>query len=65
MEESIWDTSDLRFTRESFSIWGVGNELGTFMLHGGIDKKPPRRFDVKLVDSDTPSGSDDTFVDAD
>ncbi|PWA96948.1 pleckstrin (PH) domain superfamily protein [Artemisia annua] len=64
LEESIWDTSDLRFTRESFSIWGVGNELGTFMLRGGIDKKPPRRFAVKLVDSDTPSGSDDTVIDA-
>ena len=64
LEESIWDTSDLRFTRESFSIWGVGNELGTFMLRGGIDKKPPRRFAVKLVDSDTPSGSDGTVIDA-
>ncbi|GJX33564.1 pleckstrin domain superfamily protein [Tanacetum coccineum] len=64
LEESIWDTSDIRFTRESFSIWGVGNELGTFMLRGGIDRKPPRRFALKLVDSDTPSGSDDTVIDA-
>lgn len=63
LEESIWDTTDVRFTRESFSIWGVGNELGTFMVRGGF-KKPPRRFAVKLVDSDTPSGSDDTVVDA-
>ncbi|XP_024994007.1 uncharacterized protein LOC112527539 isoform X2 [Cynara cardunculus var. scolymus] len=63
LEESIWDTSDIRFTKESFSIWGVGNELGTFMVRSGF-KKPPRRFAVKLVDADTPSGSDDTVVDA-
>ncbi|KAK1438468.1 hypothetical protein QVD17_04277 [Tagetes erecta] len=63
LEESIWDTSDIRFTRESFSIWGVGNELGTFMVRSGF-KKPPRRFAAKLVDSDTPTSSDDTVVDA-
>ena len=63
LEESIWDTSDIRFSKESFSIWGVGNELGTFMVRSGF-KKPPRRFAVKLVDADTPSGSDDTVIDA-
>nr|XP_043638921.1 uncharacterized protein LOC122610015 [Erigeron canadensis] len=63
LEESIWDTSDARFARESFSIWGVGNELGTFMVRSGF-KKPPRRFALKLVDSETPSGSDDTVFDA-
>ncbi|KAI3710546.1 hypothetical protein L2E82_40329 [Cichorium intybus] len=63
LEDSIWDTSDIRFTKESFSIWGVGNELGTFMVRSGF-KKPPRRFAVKLVDSDTPTASDDTVVDA-
>ncbi|KAL7609935.1 hypothetical protein Lser_V15G10156 [Lactuca serriola] len=63
LEDSIWDTSDIRFSKESFSIWGVGNELGTFMVRSGF-KKPPRRFAVKLVDSDTPTGSDDTVVDA-
>ncbi|XP_071692229.1 uncharacterized protein [Rutidosis leptorrhynchoides] len=63
LEESIWDTSDVRFTKESFSLWGVGSELGTFMVRSGF-KKPPKRFAVKLVDSDTPSGSDDTVIDA-
>ncbi|KAL8266737.1 hypothetical protein R6Q59_004081 [Mikania micrantha] len=63
LEESIWDTSDVRFTREPFSIWGVGNELGTFMVRSGF-KKPPRRFAARLVDSDTPTGSDDAVVDA-
>ncbi|XP_076943882.1 uncharacterized protein LOC143614277 [Bidens hawaiensis] len=63
LEESIWDTSDIRFTRESFSIWGVGNELGTFMVRSGF-KKPPKRLAAKLVDFDTPTSSDDTVVDA-
>lgn len=63
LEESIWDTSDSLFTKEPFSIWGVGNELGTFIVRNGF-KKPPRRFAVKLADPDLPSGSDDTIIDA-
>ncbi|MFS8029949.1 putative vacuolar protein sorting-associated protein [Helianthus anomalus] len=63
LDESIWDTSDIRFSRDSFSIWGVGNELGTFMVRSGF-KKPPRRFAAKLVDFNTPTSSDDTVVDA-
>ncbi|XP_051144600.1 uncharacterized protein LOC127260739 isoform X2 [Andrographis paniculata] len=63
LDESIWDTSNSIFTRDLFSIWRVGNELGTFIVWNGL-KKPPRRFAVKLIDPDIPSGSDDTVVDA-
>lgn len=63
LEESIWDTSDAKFTAESFSIWLVDNELGTFIVRSGF-KKPPRRFALRLADSGVPSGSDDTVIDA-
>ncbi|KAL8101699.1 hypothetical protein AgCh_033550 [Apium graveolens] len=63
LEESVWDTSDIKFTREPFSIWGVRNELGTFIARSGF-KKPPRRFAVKLADPNLPSGSDNTIIDA-
>ncbi|KAK2995313.1 hypothetical protein RJ640_023827 [Escallonia rubra] len=63
LEESIWDTSDAKFTKEPFSIWAVGNELGTFVVRSGF-KKPPRRFAVKLADPNIPSGSDNTAIDA-
>ncbi|BFG31191.1 hypothetical protein CerSpe_174650 [Prunus speciosa] len=63
LEESVWDTSDAKLTRDSFSIWAVGNELGTFIVRGGF-KKPPRRFALKLADSHVRSGSDDTVIDA-
>lgn len=63
-EESIWDTSDIRFMKEPFSIWGgVGNEMCTFVVRVGL-KKPPKRFALKLADPDIPSGSDDTVIDA-
>ncbi|KAE8055526.1 hypothetical protein FH972_012359 [Carpinus fangiana] len=63
LEESIWDTSDAKITAEPFSIWLVGNELGTFIVRSGF-KRPPRRFALKLADSSVPSGSDDTIIDA-
>ena len=63
LEESMWDTSDVRHATEPFSIWAVGNELGTFIVRGGF-KKPPRRFALKLADSSVPSGSDVTVIDA-
>lgn len=63
LEESVWDTSDSKLTSDSFSIWAVGNELGIFLVRGGL-KKPPRRFALKLADSNVPSGSDDTVIDA-
>ncbi|XP_057487524.1 uncharacterized protein LOC130773593 isoform X2 [Actinidia eriantha] len=63
LEESIWDTSDIRFTKEPFSIWIVGNELGTFIVRSGF-KKPPRRLALKLADPDVPRASDDTAIDA-
>ncbi|KAF2308991.1 hypothetical protein GH714_042439 [Hevea brasiliensis] len=63
LEESVWDTSEAKFTAESFSIWTVGNELGTFMVRSGL-KKPPRRFALKLADPNIPSGSDDSVIDA-
>ncbi|KAJ8763967.1 hypothetical protein K2173_003749 [Erythroxylum novogranatense] len=63
LEESVWDTTDAKFTSESFSIWTVGNELGTFIVRSGC-KRPPRRFALKLADPNVPSGADDTVVDA-
>lgn len=63
LEESIWDTSDSTFSKEPFSIWTVDNDLGTFIIRSGL-KKPPKRFALKLVDSDIPSGSDNTVIDA-
>ncbi|GFP96481.1 vacuolar protein sorting-associated protein 13c [Phtheirospermum japonicum] len=62
-DSSVWDTSDFKFTRESFSIWTIGNELGTFIVWNGL-KKPPKRFALKLSGLDIPSGSDDTVIDA-
>ncbi|XP_065619172.1 uncharacterized protein LOC112023786 [Quercus suber] len=63
LEESIWDTSDAKFTSEPFSIWVVDNELGTFIVRSGF-KRPPKRFALRLADSSVPSGSDDTVIDA-
>lgn len=63
LEESVWDTSDAKHVTEPFSIWTVGNELGTFIARGGF-KRPPRRFALKLADSSVPSGSDVTIIDA-
>ncbi|KAF5735104.1 hypothetical protein HS088_TW15G00604 [Tripterygium wilfordii] len=63
LEESVWDTSDAKTTTEPFSLWAVGNELGTFIVRCGF-KKPPRRFALKLADTSLASGSDDTVVDA-
>lgn len=62
-DESLWDSSDSKVETETFSIWAVGNDLGTFIIRSGI-KKPPRRFALKLVDTSLPSGSDDTVIDA-
>ncbi|GMN21548.1 hypothetical protein TIFTF001_040051 [Ficus carica] len=62
-DESLWDSSDSKVETEAFSIWAVGNDLGTFIIRSGI-KKPPRRFALKLVDTSLPSGSDDTVFDA-
>lgn len=63
LEESVWDTSGGKFTSEPFGIWSVGNELGTFIVRSG-SKKPPKRFALKLADSNVAGGSDDTVVDA-
>ncbi|KAF8032759.1 hypothetical protein BT93_D1608 [Corymbia citriodora subsp. variegata] len=60
-EESLWDTSGTKTNTEPFSIWAVGNELGTFIVRSGF-KKPPRRLALKLADST--SGLDDTIIDA-
>lgn len=63
LEESVWDSSDSRHVSGPFSIWKVGNQLGTFIVRSGF-KKPPRRFALKLAESNVPSGSDDTVIDA-
>lgn len=63
LDESIWDTSDTKHIKEPFSMWTVGNELGTFIVWSGL-KRPPKRFALKLSGPDIPSGSDDTVIDA-
>lgn len=63
LDECLWDTSDIKFTKDPFSIWTVGNELGTFIVRSGF-KKPPKRFALKLAHPDIASGSDDTVINA-
>ncbi|XP_048140983.1 uncharacterized protein LOC115736923 isoform X3 [Rhodamnia argentea] len=60
-EESLWDTSGTKIKTEPFSIWAIGNELGTFIVRSGF-KKPPQRFALKLAD--LTNGLDDTVIDA-
>ncbi|XP_020672034.1 uncharacterized protein LOC110092030 [Dendrobium catenatum] len=62
-EDNIWDTSDTLASTESFSLWGVGYEVGTFIVRKGF-KKPPKRFALKLAIPNVSSGSDDTVIDA-
>ncbi|KAM7253783.1 hypothetical protein ACFE04_031465 [Oxalis oulophora] len=61
-EQSVWDSSDARLRTEPFSIWLVDNKLATFIVRPGL-KKPPRRFAMKLADSNS-HGEDNTVVDA-
>lgn len=63
MEESLWDSSNAKHSAETFSIWTIGSDLGTFIIRGSF-KKPPRRFALKLADPTVPSNSDDTIIDA-
>ncbi|CAH8391411.1 unnamed protein product [Eruca vesicaria subsp. sativa] len=62
-EDSLWDTSDVWQRVEPFSIWGIGNELKTFIVRTGL-KKPPRRFALKLADQDLPGGIDNMVIHA-
>lgn len=62
LDERLWDTSEAKAT-ESFSIWAVGNDLGTFIVRTGF-KKPPRRFALKLADLNSSRDSDDMVIDA-
>ena len=62
-EESIWDTSDSKLTKEPFSLWTVGNDVSTFLVRSGL-RKPPKRFALRLADQNVSSGSDDTVIDA-
>ncbi|XP_047340404.1 uncharacterized protein LOC124943990 [Impatiens glandulifera] len=62
-DESIWDASEIKSRDESFSIWTIGNEFGTFIARSGF-KKPPKRFALRLADPDMTTGSDNTVIDA-
>lgn len=62
-EESIWDSSDAKVSTEPFSLWSIGNEMGTFIVRNGF-KKPPKRFALKIAGPTVSSGSDDTVIDA-
>ncbi|KAL6642664.1 hypothetical protein ACP70R_020845 [Stipagrostis hirtigluma subsp. patula] len=61
-EGSVWDSSDAR-TSESFSLWTVDNDTGTFLVRSGT-KKPPRRLALKLAGPPTSSISDTIIIDA-
>ncbi|XP_073000916.1 uncharacterized protein [Typha latifolia] len=61
-EESIWDTSDSRVS-EDFSLWSLGNDLGTFLVRSGF-RKPPKRFALRIAGQSTSTGSDSTVIDA-
>ncbi|ONK73416.1 uncharacterized protein A4U43_C04F31270 [Asparagus officinalis] len=62
-EESIWDSSGTKVSSEPFSLWSVGNGMGTFIVRSGF-KKPPKRFALKIAGSTVSSGSDDMVIDA-
>lgn len=61
-EEGVWDSSNAR-TSESFSLWTVDNDAGTFLVRSGY-RKPPKRFALKLAGPPTSSSSDSIIVDA-
>ncbi|KAK9698879.1 hypothetical protein RND81_08G137700 [Saponaria officinalis] len=62
-EESVWDTHDAGVSTETFSIWTVGGDLGTFVVRSGY-KKPPKRFALKLANKSATDGPEDTIIDA-
>ncbi|XP_057872719.2 uncharacterized protein LOC131078906 isoform X2 [Cryptomeria japonica] len=62
-DNSIWDTTEIKHTREDFSIWMLDSEAGTFLVRSGI-KKPPRRFALRLADQTNSSEPDDLVIDA-
>ncbi|KAG0473021.1 hypothetical protein HPP92_014878 [Vanilla planifolia] len=62
-DESLWDTSVGIASTDSFSLWSVGHEVGTFIVRKGF-KKPPKRFALKLANPNVPSGSDGMVLDA-
>ncbi|KAL9231233.1 hypothetical protein vseg_006486 [Gypsophila vaccaria] len=62
-EESVWDTPDSGLSTDSFSIWTVGGDLGTFVVRSG-HKKPPKRFALKLANKSVTNGPEDTIIDA-
>ncbi|PNT67930.1 hypothetical protein BRADI_3g33740v3 [Brachypodium distachyon] len=61
-EESIWDSSGAR-TSESFSLWTVDDDAGTFLVRSEF-RKPPRRLALKLAGPPTSSSSDNIIIDA-
>ncbi|KNA21084.1 hypothetical protein SOVF_046540 [Spinacia oleracea] len=61
-EESLWD-NDAGIRAEPYSIWTVGSEFGTFQVWSG-NKKPPKRFAVKLAHTYVADGKEDTIIDA-
>ncbi|VFQ66400.1 unnamed protein product [Cuscuta campestris] len=64
LDESVWDTSEIKFIKHPLSVWVSGNNLGTFVVRSDY-KKPPKRFALKLADHDVPSDSDVMLIDAD
>lgn len=62
-DNSIWDTTEVKHTREGFSIWTLDNELGTFIVRNGF-KKPPKRFGIRMADQRISSEPDDLVIDA-
>jgi len=61
-EESVWDSSNAK-TSESFSLWTVDNDAGTFLVRSEC-RKPPKRLALKLAGPPTSSISDSIVIDA-
>ncbi|XP_021768084.1 uncharacterized protein LOC110732449 isoform X1 [Chenopodium quinoa] len=62
-EESLWDTYDAGLRAEPFSIWAVGGDFGTFQVRSG-NKRPSKRYAVKLAHKYVTDGKEDTVIDA-
>lgn len=60
-DECLWDTSSAHLTADTFSIWTVGGESGTFIVRSGL-RKPPKRLALKLLKSDLSCWTDSIVI---
>ncbi|KAG9452487.1 hypothetical protein H6P81_005391 [Aristolochia fimbriata] len=62
-EESLWDTSNSKYSGDPFSMWTVDSDMGTFIVRSGF-RKPPKRFALKLRDPSASSNLDAIVINA-